>query len=32
LDSAAAGWRVIPTRLAREGVRLWEDASSRVVT
>ncbi len=28
LDSAAAGWRVIPTRLAKEGVRVWEDAGS----
>ena len=28
LDAAAADWRVIPTRLSSEGVRVWEDTGS----
>ncbi len=28
LHAAAAGWRLIPTRLSREGVRVWEDTAS----
>jgi D-glycero-alpha-D-manno-heptose-7-phosphate kinase len=27
VNSAGGGWRVIPTRLSREGVRVWEDVS-----
>jgi D-glycero-alpha-D-manno-heptose-7-phosphate kinase len=26
IHHAGAGWRVIPTRLSREGVRVWEDS------
>ena len=27
VNAGGAGWRVIPTRLSREGVRAWEDPS-----
>jgi D-glycero-alpha-D-manno-heptose-7-phosphate kinase len=27
IDAAGAGWRVIPTRIAREGVRAWDEAA-----
>ena len=27
IDLAGAGWRVIPTRIAREGVRAWDEAA-----
>jgi D-glycero-alpha-D-manno-heptose-7-phosphate kinase len=30
LHAAAAGWRVIPTRLSPDGVRVWEDTASGV--
>ena len=28
VDASGAGCRVIPTRLSREGVRVWEDGPS----
>jgi D-glycero-alpha-D-manno-heptose-7-phosphate kinase len=31
LQSATAGWRVIPTRLSREGVRVWDETGSGAV-
>jgi D-glycero-alpha-D-manno-heptose-7-phosphate kinase len=27
IDAAGAGWRVIPTRISRDGVRVWDEAS-----
>src|SRR5215213_4122743 len=26
IHGAGAGWRVIPTRISREGVRVWDEA------